>query len=724
MTVALSYLTNVTELGLSIDSGLGYFSGADISDRAQIFKGKTEVFGTRYTEPDTETRERIQTWKTVAKTLSNKVKQLKIELLANDQDNLNRFESLRASWRDAIAENPAIAAELSIGLSSWASQYLEQNGPSPRRLAPLPRWVRDLFPAFDDFYEESGLDGEFEAGTVGDCASSTHMQPDLLEMFSTADDELSAPLLIFQGIDLDQSVKQDTSFGTAPFLPASLTSAQREWLLETEWAQQAFLSSYILAVTDNSVTFQNVRTFTIAKLSSRYLPILDRNDVWGALPNLESLTILISADWRDVVKLHEGYVATPPVQPSSAAFHFLKLLNNQIAHKESIKSLTVGYIGGGEHATGLFARNRNVLPAPIGFIESTQPGEHFTMIDFPFLQDLTLTNLWFMPKVLTSFIERLSTQKLKAVHFNSVSLVAYGGIANPQVNAATQQPAAQPPAPAPAPAPPLSATNITLGIPHHLPVPLQLLHPPNMPQPLHAFQPQQVVQGQIAPVTHAHPLIMMPTVSNPPAAGYFPFVGPLPNIGVLQPPQPAPAAPPAAAPPVVAPTSSPTNFTWLTQDPAEDTWGHLINLITPGKTIERQRLDHDGNSWAIESASNAIKELCRIELTSCGYVKLPYQHFPPGTPFTIVSRPTHPKLSKRYSDLHSHMMHTLDGLNGQIIPVLKDFEQDVLVNAFQMRIGWGENPKKYENREDGQPDGGSGRFSGCLEKANGCDSYS
>ena len=52
MAEALSYLTNVRELGLSLDSGLGWLHGSDQSDRAKTAKGKSKVFGARYSRSE------------------------------------------------------------------------------------------------------------------------------------------------------------------------------------------------------------------------------------------------------------------------------------------------------------------------------------------------------------------------------------------------------------------------------------------------------------------------------------------------------------------------------------------------------------------------------------------------------------------------------------------------------------------------------------------------
>lgn len=81
-----------------------------------------------------------------------------------------------------------------------------------------------------------------------------------------------------------------------PLVPGLLKKEQREWLLETQWAQQAFLESYMLAIIDNPGNFGQVTTLNIAKLSSRFLPMLSRPYFWDALPCLHDVILRISAD--------------------------------------------------------------------------------------------------------------------------------------------------------------------------------------------------------------------------------------------------------------------------------------------------------------------------------------------------------------------------------------------------------------------------------------------
>ena len=53
-------------------------------------------------------------------------------------------------------------------------------------------------------------------------------------------------------------------------------------------------------------------------------------------------------------------------------------------------------------------------------------------------------------------------------------------------------------------------------------------------------------------------------------------------------------------------------------------------------------------------------------------------------------------------------------LLGWISPDMPITEKSILEYAFGMRMGWEDDESRFECREDGQPFGGSGRFSGVL----------
>ncbi|KAF1986329.1 hypothetical protein K402DRAFT_332809 [Aulographum hederae CBS 113979] len=215
-------------------------------------------------------------------------------------------------------------------------------------------------------------------------------------------------------------------------IPNRLSAAQLEWLLETEWAQRAFLMTYMVAVVDNPMAFQHVHTLNIARLSSRYLPLIDREDFWSALPQLHTVTLMVIADWRTVTKDAAGYVSTHSVNPRQAADAFHSLLTETIAEITSIKDLRIGWASGGEHAEGLHGRNQHVLPCPLivnnaWFSRERSTPEHQRYLDalmpeFPHVENLTLINCWMTPYSVLSMVAKHRTASLKKLTFDSVSL--------------------------------------------------------------------------------------------------------------------------------------------------------------------------------------------------------------------------------------------------------------------------------------------------------------
>lgn len=71
MSEALSHLKGTRELGLSLNSGLGWLSGPDMSDRARMFREKPEIFGRNHLQPSLELQEREQVWTGLADSFSH-----------------------------------------------------------------------------------------------------------------------------------------------------------------------------------------------------------------------------------------------------------------------------------------------------------------------------------------------------------------------------------------------------------------------------------------------------------------------------------------------------------------------------------------------------------------------------------------------------------------------------------------------------------------------------
>ena len=601
MSAALSNLQGVRELGVSIDSGLGYLCGPDISDHAQLFQEKPKIFGVSETQRSLKFLERQSLW-----------------------DGIVRSLGPAAATNYVIQGDNILANQTPLAPNEWGYFEVHFHIPSSPRLNPCGMGLsrtRSPRVKFIDAYGGRSVDrplvfqainlannlhtgGATEASTIGDVNTHDHAS--------------------FQG-------REKSPFHTAPLIPNNLTPAQKEWLLETEWAQRAFLSSYCMALTDNSHTFQHVQSFTVTKLSSRYLSALQREDFWRALPNLNTLTIKVSADWRNILKTDAGVVEAPDIRPSSAATQFHKLLATCIAVVPNIKTLSIGYFGGGEQQVGIFGRNKHILPAPLTDFSDhdAATGVNADILALPHVEHLTLTNCWITPPALKTFVAQMRAVKLRTLTLDSVSLTAHSGV-------------------------------------------------------MDMMEPNPLDNG----------VLRIP--DGPPRRFGDPAVGDLFQQRGS------------------APDPRSDGFGWMVESRRIGSWGNVIDAITPGPTVELLRYAYQHLHDVPEIRDSGPLE--RINFISCGYVKLiNMKEFNQSFLGEVNNNPPQ-CLRKRAIDLMPIMMHrNEDPLLGQIIPMLHDQELEVLETAFPMKMNW-DDENKWDNLEDGQPIGGSGRFSGHVKK--------
>lgn len=322
MVTAFSHLSEVSELGLSLDGGLGWLVGPDQSDRAKIFSSPPEVFGSRFPPSSAVVRRRCLEW--------------------------SRIKPQQSS-----------------------SDSAQSNSEDREDYPPL------VF---------GGLNLESQAR-------------------ATADEEIS-------NVCIERK-------------PHRLTMAQQEWLLETHWAQNAFLTSWCMAIVDNTATFKKLKVLKIARLSSRYLETLKRLDFWTALKNLDDVTLMVLPDWRDVSRF-QGSPQTLPILPSAASDSLFDLLQQCIACQENVTKLKIGYAAGGERAQGIHARNKHIVHAPI--VVFTQPqkevNEVSKILTLPHVEHLTITNCWSTPDILKLFVLRMRDTRLRTLVLDSFSLTA------------------------------------------------------------------------------------------------------------------------------------------------------------------------------------------------------------------------------------------------------------------------------------------------------------
>lgn len=464
------------------------------------------------------------------------------------------------------------------------------------------------------------------------------------------------PPLIFDGVDHESAVPDNYDIGSSHaitfsnLIPNSLTAAQQEWLLENNWAQEAFLTSWCMALIDNACTFKHVHTLKFARLSSRYLKMLERQDIWNALENLRNVTILLVPDWRDVVKTDDRIVDTPPILPSFAADQFFGFLEQWLVGAENLTTLKVGYAAGGERAQGMCARNKHVLPAPV--IKFSQPHRAVDLVEkvltLPYIHHLTLSNCWIPPDMLKRFVSvhNMENTALQTLVLDSVSLTAWPGAR--------------------------SSDPVVPTRPVGIPVGITALNRAAIANPM---------LRNLSPVVQ---LQMMQDLQQS-ASGQ--------NVGL------GPDVP----------------HDFLDYKERKGSWPDVINDITPGESLDQKRYLY--GHVEDEPPERSSGSLRRIDFISCGYVRLTKlrtldQQTLGKVEFTYFSC-----LRQRSLDLGHVMMGTEDNFLGQIVPTIDLDEYMLLYSAFGMTSGWGDDDSKYENREDGQPDGGSGRFSGSLIRA-------
>ncbi|KAK3057599.1 hypothetical protein LTR09_001783 [Extremus antarcticus] len=509
-----------------------------------------------------------------------------------------------------------------------------------------------------------------------------------------------------------------------PLVPSALKKEQREWLLETQWAQQAFLESYMLAIIDNPGNFGQVTTLNIAKLSSRFLPMLARPYLWDALPCLHDVVLRISPDWRSVDKDDSGAVVGKWENPTEAVRIFHKgLLCQRISSRESIKKLTIGWVGGGEHAEGIFARNNNLLPAPITALDHCTANSTLFGVVFKRVEHLTLSNCWITPPALKGLIKSHEGHALKKLTLDSVSLTThpkFTAAANVQGAAGVQFQQAL------AAAQTQFANNLQAG-PAMVPVNTPNLVGLNAQQTallqqqwqLQVQQMQQIFQNQAVNQLQANLNIGAQPVLNANGAPNFNNMAnfpPLPPAGganaIVHPPAPAvqlnqfqvqlPAHVQMQMPiPNAANAASVTPSHW-TEGYRDGSWPDVLNKISPGPIFSDYRTAPE--PWEEQLPERPESSLQTIELKSCGYAKLAReQPFDQSALEVLDDRHIQgrPWFMKRWASLKAVMMDKQDKLLGKIVQRMDQRELYALQYAWGLTESWADAGKAEEATFDG-----------------------
>ncbi|KAK5055223.1 hypothetical protein LTR84_012973 [Exophiala bonariae] len=421
---AFKFITKASELGLCIDSGHGWLEGPDISDMALMSRRATrggKIFGKTFRGEDI-------------------------------LDKLCRNEYFKWAQKNTI--NEAIKYVMQTRSPSKTATLTELQS-----LQSIP--IREL-ESFRFQHEQHDFDEKSHVGGTPTTAAHGMGNPNVLNWAAHFNPAAQNPAphhprmlgnvanrrappptkpqwpLIFNGHNIAAEMGGQCAFiqnrtflpAAASLRPCALTEAQAQWLMETVWAQRAFLSSYTTAIITNKTNFKHIHTLRITKLSSGLLPSLEQKEFWTSLPSLQKLQMLISPDWRQEHLTGDRFHQTNmPIPPHKAAQRFTEFLRMYVVRVESLHSLTVGYVGGGEHAVGMFARNQHVLPAPIvsspagWLLGNEKPKKRAALTKFEHIRDLKFENCWFSPKMLEEFMVQSRDTSLHSLTLDSVSLL-------------------------------------------------------------------------------------------------------------------------------------------------------------------------------------------------------------------------------------------------------------------------------------------------------------
>lgn len=211
---------------------------------------------------------------------------------------------------------------------------------------------------------------------------------------------------------------------TVGLVPASLTSAQAEMLLELDWAHRALMQSYVIAVMDNKDVMRNLTTLTVARISGSHIEFLCKDEFWDALTSVTNFSLGVIPEWRSISKSDTG-IEQNRENPMGTYEHAFKLLHDYVGKRDNIKSLHFEWLCGGEFALGISQRDRYILPAPVvqNYMHHVLDTWDQNMISLPHVTHLSLKNCWVPPHVLLHTVQSLSEQSLTHLELESVSLI-------------------------------------------------------------------------------------------------------------------------------------------------------------------------------------------------------------------------------------------------------------------------------------------------------------
>lgn len=640
MKEALQCLTKVTNLGLCCDAGLGFLVHPDVT--ARTAKVEQPVFS-------------IQNWRREQRTSTP---------LNGDNDiiTIADFNGLQAPRRR----------------SSSGDQLALKKTILQKMVVDAGFMDHELDEAINMILETEGTDLQsidFDERPITLFRNEGRRDHHLREL------ELDGGWRVFGAMDAEAD---RSDLRRWPLVPASLTRAQKELLLELEWAHRAMIQSYVIAMIDNASmgSFNNLTTLTIAKIPSSHVHILYRPALWSSFPNLSNVSLGVIPDWRRITKPAPGCIEDESVSPLEAVSKTYKLLQNYIGKQPQIESLHFEWICGGEFAPSSFQRNQYILPAP--FVEDADRmpmhnaanlGEE-KLLKLPYIKHLSLKNCWASPHVMLQTIRLMALGSLEKLEFETVSLSGQ---------------------PTPVPQFPI----------------------------FHQHMPQFPVGINAGPgLNHPWAVNGILGVAHPPPVGHGALLQEIPDAVEDHPVMEVDDGQP---PETVDHASLPE---WLT-------WAGFLEHFSPGGNFRKmmQAQDPDGpepsRDWALRvdavapyvpRANRLISDEHRYKLKclsfkSCGYVHVESlqtntRALLPPTAQGLVPPANLALLPSRL------MQRCRDRMLGTIIPYMRPQETHNLTTAYHMEMGW---TSVYDSKvieaamNDGVDVPGVGRFSGQME---------
>jgi hypothetical protein len=640
MAKALTFIKNAKELGLSIDGGLGWLAGPDTNQRVLDRGQNLSVFGDSRFLPE---------FKPVA---SKQPREKGAESRAAQPG------SMRAAFERMLQE----AGYLGDNLEPSIRMMLENEAADENNQGESRSWdnfavriaTNDALPARIPQTENWRVMTRRRGHVLAEMVAALDEDATSQQNSSYSEDDEDADGQLVPALAFSCKAKAKTE--AVPLKPNDLTNAQKEMLLEMEWAQEAFMQSYVIAVIDNYKSFENIRALNIARLPSRHLAILRRQDFWDSLERVKKLSLGVIPDWRKVIKEETSWVQDARIVPSSSIAGVYQLLSQQISERSNITDLHFEWICGGEYDVGLFARNQHVMAAPVvsEAIHMVNRAYEHPILTLPYIQHLSLKNCWISPHIMMKFLASLRESSLQSLTLDSVSLTA------------SLAPNAQPA--------PLTQAGIAQN-------------PPN---------PQNAQNQQNPGGLHGANLLALAPPGGAP--------------GMVQNAQNAPAQPPPALP---INTQQNTANDWL-QPPRPGSWAEIIDTITPGITLADLRYSRDNFE---EPPAKEPIAFTKFTLESCGYVRLPLDFDQAVIDPPQVHTPLSALVTKRIADLDPFMMKSHDANLGVIVNHISVAESVTLQNAWNMATDWGTSRQELlsDSRVDGVPAPGHGRLSGLIE---------